>query len=134
MITDQEFRRACVSKNRINVRENGSEIEEEKKKNICGVVALMQWHYISMITDEVIKGSREPWIKISKKGHKHMSHQKQESLETFWCANILVCKAFFRKRTFQAENQISSQSPLVSKTHIINFQLGKRLWKKKYFV
>lgn len=104
MITDQGFGRVCVSKDRINGRENGSEIKEEKKN----VVALMQWHYISMITDEVIKGSREPWIKISKKSHKHMSHQKQESLETFWCTNILVCKAFFRKRTFQVENQISS--------------------------
>lgn len=43
MITDQEFRRACVSKNRINVRENGSEIEEEKKEKHlwCGCADAM---------------------------------------------------------------------------------------------
>lgn len=70
---------------------------------------------------------------MSKKGRKHMSHQKQESLETFWCANILVCKAFFRKRTFQAENQISSQSPLVSKTHISIFSLERDYIGKKMF-
>lgn len=31
MITDQGFGRVCISKDRINGRENGSEIKEEKK-------------------------------------------------------------------------------------------------------
>lgn len=52
MKTDQGFGSGCGSKNRINLRENAS--------FFSGMVALMQWYYIKMITDDVIKGSREP--------------------------------------------------------------------------